>query len=298
MSYRKFLRNLLILLVAWFAIDRVGADLMSAAHERTTYSKARKIREITSCVDADVVLLGTSRCQYHYVPSILSDSLHMTVYNAGIDASNNIYSQYAALSCILRYHTPKMVCLDTGESEFGAGDAHDYDPLNVFAPYYGLCSTLDSLFRRAGQAPLYSLSHLYRYHTKAELTLGGLVLRADTLEEHGFYPLFTPATPPEPVAAPVLAVDSLKLDCFRRFIALCREHDIMLILAISPSLTQFPPDFYAPIREMAAAYDIPLFDYDTSGLFTDQPELFCDATHLTGDGARRFTSHFAHDLIH
>ena len=104
----KFLvRSILIILCLWLVIDRMGGLCMKWVYQNTNDNKAKKINQIVKSVDADVVLIGTSRCAFHYVPSIISDSLGMSVYNAGLDASENIYSNYMVLSFILQHHTPK-----------------------------------------------------------------------------------------------------------------------------------------------------------------------------------------------
>lgn len=293
---KKLLCSLTLLLLAWFIIDRAGAVLMERAYHATHYAKARKLCQIADSVEADVVLFGTSRCEFHYVPSILQDTLGMRVYNAGIDASSNIYSQYVALSLLLAHHTPRVVCLDTGESEFAAGE-NDFEPLAVFAPFLGRDAAADSVLCLSGKMPFYRLSHLYRYHSNADQVLGGLFTHADAEEDQGFHPLPVAAIPFSDYAdSPQPPCDSLKLHLLRYFIERCRELGIVPVLVISPSLARIGEGYYSPLRTLAADCGVPLLDYDTPGLFMNRPELFRDHAHLCGEGARRFSAIFAGDL--
>lgn len=44
----------------------------------------KRIRQTAMIQNADVVIMGSSRAHRHYVPSVLSDSLCVTAYNAGV----------------------------------------------------------------------------------------------------------------------------------------------------------------------------------------------------------------------
>ena len=94
---------------------------------------SQKICKIVGEVAADILLLGTSRCENHYVPSIIQDSTGMSVFNAGISASGSIYFQYVTLAHVLNHHTPKVVVLDTGESEYVENEGH-LNMLSFYAP--------------------------------------------------------------------------------------------------------------------------------------------------------------------
>ena len=87
-------------------------------NQHTQDMSGPKLKYLANEVDADIVLLGTSRCNFHYVPSILSDSIGMSVYNGGIDASNCIYAHYFVLNQILLHHTPKIICLELMTSDY------------------------------------------------------------------------------------------------------------------------------------------------------------------------------------
>ena len=103
----RFLVSLLSVGAMLFILDRVGARVMWWVNQHTHDVSGPKIRMMTDSVDADFVMMGTSRCNSHYVPSILADSLRLTVYNGGVDASGCIFAHYFLLQQLLRHHSPK-----------------------------------------------------------------------------------------------------------------------------------------------------------------------------------------------
>ena len=146
---RRLFYTLLCMVLALFLVDRLGGMLMSQIARHTQDVLGPKLRSLDEGITADVVLMGTSRCHHHYVPSILSDTLGMSVYNAGVGGSDNIFSHYLVLRHVLSHHTPKVICLDVMTSDF-APEAAPFLALSYFAPLFGHCEEADSLFMLAG----------------------------------------------------------------------------------------------------------------------------------------------------
>ena len=65
---------------------------------------------------------------------------------------------------------------------------------------------------------------------------------------------------------------------------------------VSPKLTKVSPSHYDVLKSLAQANGIPFLDYHTRGLYLDHPEYFKDSSHLWDEGAKVFSSLFAHDL--
>lgn len=272
---------------------------MNSAFKQSKSVLAPKLTHLAFDAHEDVLLLGTSRCNCHYVPTIIADSLKMTVYNGGIDGSENIFSHYMALCYALDCHKPKVVCLEVMEEDCRQTDK-SLETINRFAPFFGMNDRADSLFAVAGSAWKYQLSHLYRHNATSLTTLTGLIQAAKKSDEHGFYSLKKePGTrsslvledEPEPQA-----VDSLKLAYLQRFMDLCKENRVKLVFVASPKYTIARASQYDVIKRLAAENGIPFLDYHSQGLYHDHPEYFKDFAHLWDEGARRYSSVFASDL--
>lgn len=298
---KRFIISAIVILIGVFALDRIGGQMMWWVNQHSHDATAPKIKYIVEGAKEDVVLMGTSRCQGHYVSSIIADSLGMSVYNGGIDASENIFSHYIVFSHLLANHTPKVICLDVRRNDLFA-ETDPYTSISFFAPYFGQNKQADSVYYTAGTARQYLASHLYRYNSKAASNILGLVYNKQTAkgEDHGYIPILKPLNPieiTEEITVPANnEIDENKLDYLQRLIDHCKERNIMLVLVVSPSPSHVDDNYYAGIRQLAVKYGIPFMDYHTPGLFLDRPELFKDRGHLWDEGARLFSMMFAEDL--
>lgn len=294
---RKLFISLVCIVATIFAVDRLGGMAMECVCRHTNDVLGPKLRSIRQGITEDVVLIGTSRCHHHYLPSILSDSMGMSVYNAGVGGSNNIYAHYIILRHILDKHTPKVVCLEVSCTDYCL-QGNAFNVVSFFAPLFGLNEGADSVYRLAGTYWKYQVSHLYRYNAKASSNIIGLVLNRQKENDNGYIPLSKPDQYPRRLETEETLndVDDLKREYIQRFIGLCRQHRIKLVFVVSPKYTLVAPCHYKVLKEIARQNGIPFLDYHTQGLYHDHPEYFRDGTHLWDMGARLYSSRFASDL--
>src|SRR6266487_4594889 len=105
---KRFLKNLLLVIVILFVIDRGIGYLLGYFFEKqpngigdtsvTTYA-VEKSKE-------DVLIFGTSRASHHYDSRIISDTLGLSTFNCGRNGTNIIYHA-AILPVMLERHTPQ-----------------------------------------------------------------------------------------------------------------------------------------------------------------------------------------------
>lgn len=294
---KKLAFSILFILVGLFIIDRVGGLAMWWVNQHTHDVTGPKMRYLINDFHEDVLMMGTSRCNSHYVPSIISDTLGMSVYNGGIDGSKNIFSHYIMLSHILASHTPKVICLEVQPNDF----VRERDPftcITFFAPYFGRNAQADSVFALAGKYWPYRISHLYRFNAKATSNLAGLVVTRLESDNNGYVPYSPPAHFPNTLyhLSTPKHVDSVKLEYLQKFIRLCKAKGIKLLFTVSPMYAKVDSDFYDVLKKTAGENGLPFLDYHTEGLYQDHPEYFHDPSHLWDKGARRYSSLFAGDL--
>lgn len=294
---KKFVCSLVFVLVGLFVVDRIGGVAMSWVGEHTNDVLGPKLRYLHHDIHEDVVLIGASRCHHHYLPSVLSDSLGVSVYNAGVGGSDNVFSHYIVLCHILQRYTPKTVCLELMPTDY----SRQQDPFSVlgfYAPLFGCSEAADSVYRLAGKHWRYQLSHLYRYNAKASSNIVGLVLDRQKENDNGYIPLPKPNRFPNDPAIEETRhdVDSLKIEYLERFIRLCQNRQIKLVFTVSPKYTRVSPDHYKVLNDIAQKHNIPFLDYHTKGLYLDHPDYFKDGSHLWDEGARAYSSVFATDL--
>ncbi|MCM1373164.1 MAG: hypothetical protein NC113_10120 [Bacteroides sp.] len=288
--------SFLFVLSMLLIVDRAGGKIMWWVNQHTNDLSGPKIRYLAHEANEDVVLLGTSRCNQHYVPSIISDSIGMSVYNGGIDASDCIYSHYYLLNLMLTHHKPKVICLDMMRDDYARKD-NPFASTSFFAPYIGRAYRADSIFRHAGSYWPYRLCHLYRYNAKAVSNIGGLLVNRQRNNDNGYIPLPSPRHYPKMAHSHTTNnIDTLKCLYIQKFIDLCKDNDIKLVFAVSPQYSTTDKELYDTLKGIAHRNGIPFLDYHTTGMFLDHPEYYMDKLHLCDKGARIFSSAFAHDL--
>ena len=294
---KRLTLSLLFILVGVFFVDRLGGKVMWWINQHTHDISGPKIKYLVNNAHEDIILMGTSRCDVQYIPSIISDTLGMSVYNGGINASENIYSHYIMLNHLLAKHTPKVICLEVMTNDF-IEQEDPFKAVSFFAPYIGQNEKADSVFRLAGSYWQYYISHLYRFNAKAVSNIAGLVINRNPGGDNGYIPI------PKPAQTPTILVydkkqgkvDSLKKEFVQRFISLCKQHNVKLIFTIAPMYTKVDPTHYDVLKYLAKRNQIQFLDYHTVGLFHDHPEYFRDPAHLWDKGARIYSSRFASDL--
>lgn len=298
MDMKKLIISILIIISGIFIIDRIGAQIMWWVNQHTHENAGLKIRDMINHVDADVLLMGTSRCNRHYVPSIISDSIGMSVYNGGIDASDNIYAHYTLLNLILQRYKPKVVCLEVSTNDF-TNPQDPFSTVSYFAPYFGTSEQSDSIFYLARLYWPYKLFHLYRFNAKATSNIAGLFITPQDVGKDGYVPSQKPShfiTNKPEMAEIAGKTDQQKVEFIQRFINICKRENIKLVFTISPSYNTIADTHYNELKVIAQENNIPLLDYHTKGLFLDHPDFFEDRVHLWDKGARLYSMIFASDL--
>lgn len=293
---KKLFISLAFIFISLFIIDRIGGNLMWHAYQNTYSTTCYKTREVVNNVNQDVLILGSSRCAHHYVPSIISDSIGMSVYNGGFNGAC-IYSYYMVLNYILAHYTPKIVCLDLITSDYTLTN-DPFKSIHIYAPYVGQNKGADEVFIADGSYWKYQLSHLYRYNSLSLSIFSRLAVRYVPDFDNGYYPITDPHSYPTILSASDTPnnIDPLKIQYLHKFINLCKTHDIRLVFIISPSYTIASTDEYKPLQDIAKEYDIPFLDYHTKKTFIDHPEYFKDASHLWEKGAKLYSRIVSKDL--
>lgn len=294
---KKTFLTFLCLTIALFVTDRTGGIVMQWVCRHSNDVLSPKLQYVQDGIHEDMVLMGTSRCHHHYVPSIISDSVGITVYNAGVGGSGNIFAHYIMLCHILSRYTPKIICLDVAPTDYNQ-QRSPFSGTNLYSSLFGRNESADSVYRLAESYWPYKISHLYRYNVRASSNLWGLLLNRQQDSDMGYIPL---PCPEHRLSAPEFedtdqSIDSLKMEYLKRFIAECRQRKIKLVFVASPKYTLVDNSYYGIFRSIADEYSIPFLDYHTSKRYQTHPELFKDVNHLWDQGARLFSREFSCDL--
>ncbi len=292
---KVFVLKLLVFCALIFVLDyAVGTMLRyfyfkqdSGLQYRTTYAMQK--------TTADVLIFGSSKANHHYHPAVFEERLHLPYYNAGRDG-NSIFYHYAVLKAVLKRYTPKMVVLDFVNSEFKQSQ-ESYDRLSSLLPYYKTHPEIRPLTELKSDYEKFKLlSSIYPYNSSLfTIAVGNTEFNKKRTEDiKGYVPLNRIWNGPvkkenNPVT---YDTDSQKIKVYESFIQDCINAKIKLYVVVSPYFIQSATTDYsvAIAQQMAAKYQVPFMDYSKDAVFTSNPKLFADISHLNDDGAKVFST--------
>jgi len=276
----------------------IGCDLLIGAVTKDAILNVRDVGvNQTNTVQAffkrtaDVLILGPSTANHHYDCRIIEDSLGLTCYNAGRDGQNIIYDAMV-LEGFLTRCTPKLVVVDVTHSTLS--DTW-MSSLNDFNCYYGFLQPIDDIIDSIG-GPLdrfKRMSNIYRYNKTWEWLLNARF--AKTAEDlDGYRPLEVKVIKGLKATneSSQFVMDEECRHYFGRIIDICKEKNVKIIFAISPTLVIDNGNFAKEVNDVLHGKGLELMNWNGDTTYTNHPELFYDKTHLNAKGAAAFTKEF------
>lgn len=286
----RFLTKILVFALVFALVDFAAGSAIKAAYYKVTKADCgRNNFMMQKLMGKDILIFGSSRAIHHYDPEVLSEDLGMSCYNCGEDGLGIILSD-ARLDAILSRYTPKMIIYDFEKSyDMNSNDNLRYlGKLKPYYPDYGI----DSIFNEISFTERFKmLSHLYRYNSQlVDIAIGLLSKSPKTAESYTYNPLENLMDyEPEPKSAVDLSVDSIKMDYLCRFIDKCKEKNIQLIFAVSPTYQADSIDWKSILSKVTNNRHVNVLNHYSDTTFTAHRELFSDATHLNKTGANEYS---------
>lgn len=295
---RKFLKKLAVFLLVLVALDfLIGTALRKFYFRQESGLEASTIYAIDKASE-DLIILGSSRAQHHYVPDVLSGELQQSVYNAGREGNFILYHN-AVLQCMLTRHKPKTVILDILNREFSV-NPDSYDRLAVLMPFYRSHPVLRPIINLRGPfEPVKNLSFIYPFNSKIQaIAVGNLDFnKKRKMDFSGYVPL--PDTMPRlPKAVKVdntYPIDTVKIAAYRAILETCKNNNIRLFVVCSPYYDHLDQEdrSIGIAKEMAGQYGVPFWDFSAQADFMNKPQWFDDETHFNDTGAKLYSKFIA-----
>ena len=244
---------------------------------------------------ADVLVLGSSRANHHYVSSMFKDSLGLTCYNAGRDGHDILYATMVLRSFLERC-TPKLVITDLNNSMMDGSWIKSNKDMSCF---YGASKAVTVILDKdvlKGFDHIKMWSNLYRYNNTLEWIATAYL--SNWGEGDGYFPM--PVT--NNGMTKVVGKDyqfnphSKCLAYLDDIVKICNEKNIRLILTVSPSLSYSKHGTNDWMKAYGEQQHVQTLDFTGDTTYVDHPHLFFDATHLNDRGAKKFTGKFVTEL--
>lgn len=249
----------------------------------------------------EVLVLGSSRAYHHYDPDILEQQLGLESYNAGFDGKGVILAYPILYNILDRSCNPKLVIFEVTPGFDILVNSNDDDNHRYIAPlkpYYRIPVVGEVV--RSVSLPSYIQFHsgLFRYNSEF-LTVAMNYLKPRSMDYKGYQPLEGTYQYKPPVASHLSQkYDSLKLQWLHKFAQLKRDHNLNMVWVMSPQFDSVDVSYnaYMVAKDLAAQYDIPVFDYYFDTAYVGHAEYFKDASHLNSYGATVFSKMLAKEL--
>jgi len=259
--------------------------------------------------DEDILIFGSSRANHHYIPKVLTSNTGLSCYNAGCDGQSLLYD-YALFKSVLSRRKPKKVILDLSRTSL-YHDQANYDRLSHLYPFYRENEGISQVVELKGNVGKYiRLSKLYTYNSTILVILKSFVRPRTDFNGYIPYP-GNPKIDPDEISSdsidlgvyhesdPVMRLDENKIDILNRFIDDAQQAKIDLYIIDSPY-------FYLQkdsnnislmkINEILHKKNLKYYNFANDEIFSLNPGLFGDPTHMNHFGAQRYSMLIA-DII-
>ena len=287
---KKFLINIAI----FFAIIAVVDFYLGKVFYwlQSTKAKGRTQTEYHICNDlnADILVMGSSRASHHYVAQLITDSLGMACFNGGQDG-NGIVMQYGRWKMISKHHLPKVIIYDIEPAfDLVVNDNSRY--IDRLKPYTGDADVNEYV---AGLYPMERykvISQMYRYNYKFLEITSDCLMPSDT--NSGYQPNYNRIRQElinkerSPEKSKIGKIDEVKMACLSNLIDEAQSKGIQVILVSSPYWKGYNDSDLSVFRKLAEEKNVPFMDYADSEI-RNNPDWFADSMHLNDKGAREFS---------
>lgn len=287
---RRFIIKILIFFSICGTLDILVGYASNYLQKTSKGGLTQKDEFIKSKMNADIVIMGSSRASHHYVSNLMADSLDCSVYNAGMDGKG-IIMNYGVLLEIIRRYNPKTIIYDlTPDFDWNKGDNEKY--LSHLRQAYDIVG-IDSIFWNVNSNErIKMLSKSYRANSLVpHLIYDNVVAKIDTM--NGYIPIWGIYHPTDPKKekeknSEERNIDQLKAIYLQQFINQCNERNINLVFAISPILKSSKSMFIYG-KEIAKKNNIKIIDFHNMKCTFDEEKLYQDNVHLNNAGANKYT---------
>lgn len=290
----KFILKILIFSILIAVVDVLFDFGYNHLRSKATSGQTYKYEYIANVCNDDIIILGSSKADHHFVPSVFVDSLGSSCYNAGEMGCGTIpaYVRYKMISqrklpkLIIYELTPGFDYLQGNSYSQYLGSLRQYTTKDdVQKIYLDFCDRLESLR---------ILSSMYRNNSTLVTTFKD-ILRPQN-DFNGYEPLFgqieqCKVEEKNEVITMESIIDTLLLSYLERLIVETKKDEVPMVFTISPTYSGKISRDYRLAFQLAAKYEVPVFNCIDNQTFVNNPDLFQDELHLNHTGAIAFSNY-------
>lgn len=244
----------------------------------------------------EVLIIGASRAMFCYQPSVLRDSLGMTVYDAGLDGVG-VIGQYLAVKNAIKNGGLKVVIYDLGDLQMTHG--WNQDKISAYYPFYWVDDDVKEIVDDCDpKAKWMLLSALLQYNSCYHDIIRTFFQKKEN--DHGFEPLPYSGKEWEPQyweeKNEPFQPDAWAEKYLDKIVALCKEHQVKLIMTMSPGLGSGFKSTALYLDDYCRKHQLPFWNFTDLKELNHDSKYFKDYNHINIEGVKIFMPILAHQL--
>ena len=261
-------------------------------------------------INADVLIMGTSRAYVHVSPKILDSMLATNSYNLGMDGAS-VDIQRDILALYLQHNKkPKYILQEIGYPTFVRSQSSQY--FQEFKAYLQDTSVWRILQQHYPQISLADkYAPLYRYNGDLVLIKEGIMSYMGRGTKDLKYKGYEPRTYPWDSSfyefkehnpnGKRMKIDAEMVQQFNDYLGWCRANDIKVVLFMAPTYYESVSYIlnFSEVQEIvtdcAKKHRLLLLDYTADSLSMNRG-YFYNSQHLNKKGAELFSVQLANDI--
>lgn len=282
-----------------FAVDRGLGSIIEYYFTHEPMGDAASFSHAINNPQEDVLIYGSSRAVHTYDPRVFTDTLGLSCYNCGREATNVIYHSAILPAAINGTHKPKAIILDLTHKEIAwRSGPYGTDVLaGIIIPYVRTNEHFADLAKELFPKEYYKaqVSMLYAYNSLV-LSIIRNYSRLHNDNINGFQPMHGSKvkSDPEEMVATRDKIHEYSKEKLEYFVKSVTEKKIPLIVIISPMYAKPFADNESLVvsKQILAKYGVQVWDYRSDPKYIKK-ELFYDFNHMNTKGAEMFSQEIA-----
>lgn len=268
---------------------------------------------IHDTIDADLLVMGSSRAWVQYDPHVMDSMLSVNSYNLGLIGSH-VKRQIVKYEVYRHYQRKRPSCLIINFDYFGNWNQNVNEGFQREQYFPHLTNIYIRRLLRLKRQESFSIGELYvpmyRYYSHGALSLMELPFGnyEKRYNEECWYKGYYWGMPQEWDGTKFAKIDKVEfspnqdeVDEFDTFLSEVQKDSIQVIFVCSPIYAGVTKksinlsEYYVFRSHFSEKYNIPVLDYTDDTICYDTT-YFYNATHLNKTGAELFTTKLCHDL--
>lgn len=299
--YYRLFAKLVLFAAVFFLVDySIGLafhKLRDDLFEKNALSQEFACRYCIEEATPEIAIIGSSTASHHYIPSIIEDSLGVSVYNFGMDGCF-FYFQNTLINCMLDRYSPSCIIWEIGESSLSSeyDKLLEYQNMNLLFPWYYNDYAKSFIDNKDAYQKTRMLCNSYRNNSDFFMYLR-LCSGNNNSSLRGYIPINNTDDYPSLKCSMdgLYNIEPHKLNELIYTINRCQDMGVCLIITSSPRYYDGcvkSTEYYQLLKKIASNYDLPFIDFYNKEPFSSDSTLFKDNDHMNNDGANLYMSMF------